>query len=272
VAAEFEAGTRRRPQVPLHTPRVAEAMAGQLRLRILEGDLVDGSELPTEAQLLEEFPVSRPSLREAIRILETEGLLKVRRGKRGGTVITGPSPDTAAYHMGLLLHSRSTPITDLAAARKLLEPLCAEQAAAREDHEQVGTALRQLTERCASVVEDGFAFTNEAIAFHEALVDAAGNETLRVITGMLETVWAVQEKDWARKATEEEKYPDVPLRTAVLKAHRAISDAITKGYVEHAVRLTRDHLEASQLYVAPDESRSVRVLSEYGNSRMSDAR
>jgi GntR family transcriptional repressor for pyruvate dehydrogenase complex len=270
VAGESGAGTGRQQRVALHMPRVAEAVAAQLRKRIIEGDLVDGAELPVEAQLLTEIPVSRPSLREAIRILETEGLLKVRRGKRGGIVITGPSAQTAAFHMGLLLHSRSTAMTDLAAARKLLEPLCAEQAAGREDHEEAGASLRQFAERGVAVVDDGFAFTNEAVAFHEALVDAAGNETLRVIAGMLETVWGVQEKGWARQATEEQKYPVVRLRKAALQAHRAISDAIAKGDAYRAARLTREHLEASQLYVAPDETRLVRVLNEYGSSRMSD--
>lgn len=272
MIAEFQVGKRKRERVRLRAPRVAEAMAAELRLRIIEGDLVDGSELPNESQLLREFPVSRPSLREAIRILETEGLVRVRRGKVGGTIVTGPSADTAAYYMGLVLHSRYTPMADLAGARKLLEPLCAEEAASRRDHGQVGTALRQLAERCAQVVDDGFAFTTEAIAFHEALVDAAGNETLRVITGMLETVWGVQERAWARAATEAETYPGVRLRKDVVEAHRAISDAITRGEADRAVRMSRDHLEASQLYVAPDKSRSVRVLSEYGYSRMSDGR
>jgi DNA-binding FadR family transcriptional regulator len=80
----------------------------------------------------------------------------------------------------------------------------------------------------------------------------------------------VQEKDWAREATEERKYPAVRLRKAALQAHRAISDAIAAGDRYRAARLTRDHLDASQLYVAPDQSRLVRVLSEYGSSRMSD--
>ncbi len=268
MAAEYEESTRQTSRVPLRTPRVAEAVAAQLRLRIIEGDLDEGSELPTEAVLLTEFPASRPSLREAFRILETEGLLTVRRGKRGGTVIKSPTPDSAAYHMGLLLHSNSTPLMDLAAARNLLEPLCAEQASLRPDHADVGRSLAALNDECAKVVEDGFAFTDAAIEFHEALVDAAGNQTLRVITGMLESVWSAQEKGWAKEATSEESYPEVDLRLAVLKAHGAIADAITRGDAETAVRLTQSHLKASQLYVASEGSQPVRVLDDYGSSTM----
>ena len=69
--------------------RLAEQVADELRRRILGGELADGSVLPKEDELLLEFPVSKPSLREAMRILEAEGLLRVRRGKLGGAVVRG---------------------------------------------------------------------------------------------------------------------------------------------------------------------------------------
>ncbi|WP_432974900.1 FadR/GntR family transcriptional regulator [Dactylosporangium sp. CA-233914] len=243
-------------------------MAAQLRLRIMEGDLVDGSELPTEPVLLQSYPVSRPSLREAFRILETEGLVTVRRGKRGGTVIKSPTLDSAAYHMGLLMHSRALPMADLAAARNLLEPLCAEHAALREDHAAVGARLRQLGDEALQVVADGPAFTGAAGKFHEELVDAAGNQTLRILVGMLESVWSIQERGWARQAAEEESYPTVDLRRAVLRAHDSIVAAIEAGDADQAGQLMRAHLEASQLYVASQNAPPVRVLDEYGNPRM----
>ncbi|MER7274690.1 FCD domain-containing protein [Dactylosporangium sp. NPDC000244] len=243
-------------------------MAAQLRLRIMEGDLVDGSELPTEPVMLQNYPVSRPSLREAFRILETEGLVSVRRGKRGGTVIKSPTLDSAAYHMGLLMHSRALPMPDLAAARNLLEPLCAEHAALREDHAAIGARLRQFGDEALQVVEDGPAFTGAAGKFHEELVDAAGNQTLRILVGMLESVWSIQERGWARQAAEEESYPTVDLRRAVLRAHDSIVDAIEAGDADQAGRLMRAHLQASQLYVASENAPPVRVLDEYGNPRM----
>ncbi|MET7400274.1 FCD domain-containing protein [Dactylosporangium sp. NPDC005572] len=255
-------------RMPLRTPRVAEAVAAQLRLRILEGDLVDGAELPPEAQLLQEFPASRPSLREAIRILETEGLLTVRRGKVGGIVVRSPTAHSAAYHMGLLLHSRAIPLTDLATARNLLEPFCAEQAAMRDDHGAVGQRLRELNDEAAAVVADGPAFTGASVKFHEALVDAAGNQTLRMFAGMMESIWSVQERGWARRAADESSYPSVDLRRAVLRAHDSILKAIEAGDADLAGRVTRAHLKASQLYVASSEAPSVRVVDEYGMPRM----
>ena len=262
-----EMASRPRP-LPLRTPRVAEAVAAHLRLRILDGELADGAELPPEAALLQQYPASRPSLREAFRILETEGLLTVRRGKVGGFIVRSPTPDTAAYHMGLVLQSRAIPMPDLAAARNLLEPWCAEQAALRPDRAEVGARLRKVNEAAAERVEDGPAFTEAAGSFHEALVDAAGNQTLRVFAGMLEAIWSVQERGWARKAADEASYPHISLRQSVLKAHDAIVKAIQSGDAELAGKVTRSHLAASQLYVASDEAGAVRMLDEYGMPRM----
>jgi DNA-binding FadR family transcriptional regulator len=81
----------------LSQPRIAEMIADSLRRRILAGELNDGDVLPKVDDLLLEFPVSKPSIREAMRILETEGLLSVRRGNVGGAVIHRPNAKVAAY-------------------------------------------------------------------------------------------------------------------------------------------------------------------------------
>jgi GntR family transcriptional regulator, transcriptional repressor for pyruvate dehydrogenase complex len=251
---------------PLHNLTVAEAVAAQLRSRILDGDLTDRSELPTENVLLEQFPVSRPSLREAFRILETEGLVVVRRGKRGGTVITHPTPDGAAYHVGLLLHSRQTTLVDLASARNLLEPLCADQAARHHDHAAAGRKLAGLSVLGEDRVEDGVAFTTLAVDFHQELVLAAGNTTLQLLTGILESIWDTQELSWARSAVDEGDYPSVELRREVLQAHRRIAQAIQDGDPDEAARQTRGHLKATSRFVASKGGR-VRIVDDYGSPR-----
>jgi GntR family transcriptional repressor for pyruvate dehydrogenase complex len=253
-------------QPRLNTPSVAEAVASQLRAQILDGNLGDGAELPTEAVLLEEFPVSRPSLREAFRILETEGLLRVRRGKRGGTVIKQPTADTAAYHVGLLLHARGTTLEDLADARNLLEPLCAEHAARRRDHVSVGRRLAELTDLGEEKLDDGVAFTALGADFHQELVHAAGNTTLQLIVGILDSIWTTQEQAWAESAVSEGEYPPVNLRGEAIKVHRRISRAIEAGDPDEAARLTRAHLKATSPFVASQGGR-VRVLDDYGGRR-----
>lgn len=252
----------------LNTTSVSEALASQLRARILDGDLVDGSELPPEAALLEQFPISRPSLREAFRILETEGLVTVRRGKRGGTVITHPTADTAAYHVGLLLHARRTSLEDLAAARNLVEPMTAEASARRRDHRKVGRALGALTAEAEEHIEDELAFTRLSTEFHHEMVMAADNQTLEILVGVLESIWKTQELTWAASAVSEGAYPSMALRREVVRAHTRIASAIEEGDAGEALRLTRVHLKATSKFVSASGGR-VRVLDDYGGRRPS---
>ena len=80
-------------------------VAGALRTRILSGELADGAMLPKQDELLEEFGVSLPPIREALRILETEGLITVQRGNVGGAVVHAPQESKVVYMMGLVLQS-----------------------------------------------------------------------------------------------------------------------------------------------------------------------
>ena len=105
----------RRGRVPQY--RIAETVAAELRPRILAGDGDD--RLPTQDQLVSEFGVSYPSIREAIRILETEGLVTVRRGNVGGAEVHRPDESSAAYHLGLALQARRVTLGDLAAGLQL---------------------------------------------------------------------------------------------------------------------------------------------------------
>ena len=84
----------------LRQPRLADMVASVLRERIVNGELADGDLLPKQDELLEEFRISRPSLREALRILESEGLLTVRRGNVGGSVVEAPNAESSAYRTG----------------------------------------------------------------------------------------------------------------------------------------------------------------------------
>lgn len=233
----------------LRPPRMAELVAARLRRRIISGDLDDGDELPREGELQQEFQVSRPSLREAIRILETEGLIRIRRGKVGGAIVKRPTAASAAYHLGLTLQSQEVTLQDLAAARAVLEPTCAGLAAAREDRDQAVAELTRLVEECESRIDDSYEFTTSALEFHAAVVVLCGNATITVLAGALEAVWASQERLWAKQAATEGGYPDVKLRREVLRAHRRIIRHIRDGDVDGATRAMRLHLAQSQPFV-----------------------
>src|ERR1700743_249632 len=74
----------------IRAPKTAELIAANLRRQIVGGGLKEGLALPPEAELMEQFRVSRPTLREAFRILEAESLITIRRGSRGGAQVTAP--------------------------------------------------------------------------------------------------------------------------------------------------------------------------------------
>src|SRR4051794_35235487 len=140
----------------VHQLRIAETVAAELRARILGSE--EGYRLPTQDQLVEDFGVSFPSIREAIRILETEGLVTVRRGKVGGLEVHRPDETSAAYHLGLVLQGDRVTLRDLAAGLQMLEPLCAAECARRPDRaDEVVPVLRENIDSAAAVVGDGVA-------------------------------------------------------------------------------------------------------------------
>ena len=75
---------------PVKVPKAASLVAASLRRRIVLGDLGEGDALPNETELMRFYEVSRPTLREALRILETESLISVKRGARGGARVVRP--------------------------------------------------------------------------------------------------------------------------------------------------------------------------------------
>ena len=105
---------------------VAEAVADRLRQRILSGDDYADGMLPKLEDLTAEFGVSTAAMREACRILQTEGLISVIRGNTGGAVVHRPTAGNVAYTVGLVLQSRGVKMPDVAAAIERFEPLCAE--------------------------------------------------------------------------------------------------------------------------------------------------
>jgi GntR family transcriptional regulator, transcriptional repressor for pyruvate dehydrogenase complex len=234
----------------LSQPRVAEMVADILRARIVDGELADGDLLPKQDDLLDEFRVSRPSIREAMRILETEGLISVRRGNIGGAEVHAPNAGNAAYMLGLVMQYRRVDLADLAEALRILEPDCAALCAARDDRAKaVVPRLREMNDQAEAHLDDGPVFTRLARQFHDEMVESCGNTTMILLVGTLETLWSSVESQWAENIDAEGHYPEVKLRKLVLRAHARLTDAIDAGNRELAHRTARKHLDESQRYV-----------------------
>ncbi|MBW8486374.1 FadR/GntR family transcriptional regulator [Actinomadura parmotrematis] len=230
--------------------RMAELVAAELRERILAGGIGDGASLPKQEELVAEFGVSYPSVREALRILETEGLITVRRGNRGGATVHAPDVRTAGYALGLTLQAMQVKIPDLAAAIAVLEPQSAARCAGRTDRAQaVLPRLRELLAESERHLDDGAAFTRASREFHDVLVGFDPNATLRVVAQSLTSLWSAQEEAWADAQLSRGAYPPPADRVTAQRAHERLVESIARGDAGRAEKLAHEHLTAAQQWV-----------------------
>ena len=175
-------------------PRVAEIVASKLRDDILSGRLKEGDVLPSQESLFGEFGVSPPALREAIHILETDGLISVRRGNVGGAVVHHPTAERTAQMISMVLQARSATPADVSEALMHLEPICAGMCAAREDRmTEVVPYLQNEIDIQTAQFDDVSQYVPNARRFHETLVSRCGNEPMILLIGSLELIWSAHE-------------------------------------------------------------------------------
>jgi GntR family transcriptional regulator, transcriptional repressor for pyruvate dehydrogenase complex len=243
----------------LHQPRLAELVADDLRRRILDGRLADGQLLPNQETLLAEFEVSKPSLREAQRILEAEGLITVRRGNVGGAEVHYPDARHAAYTMALVLQRREVSLSDVGTALKQLEGTCTALCAARVDRaETVVPALRDCNARAERWLDDELEYVAATAEFHRNLVRYCGNDTMGLLVGSLESLWLGHVQAWAEQTTSTGEFPTAEYRRQGLGVHEEITDLIEAGEVVAASELAESHFDPQQFYRTPtDGSRHV---------------
>ena len=180
VAKRNEMRTREKPQL----------IADELRALIVAGKLSEGDSLGHEPDLVERFGVSRPSLREALRILEAEGLVTVVRGVRGGVVVHEPHGRMTARTAALLLQARNVPLADVFQARGILEPIAAKTIATMRGRRAAIKELRALIREQEAAIDDPERLGAANAAFHERLVALAGNQTLGIVAEMLNEILA----------------------------------------------------------------------------------
>jgi DNA-binding FadR family transcriptional regulator len=262
MAQDSPKGERRQ----LRQPRLADIVAKSLRERIISGELTDGSSLPTLDRMVEDFGVSPPSVREALRILENEGLLSVRRGNVGGAVVHLPKAPSAAHMLGIILQSSKVSVADLEQALTALEPLCVRLCAERPDRmEAVIPALQAVHEVAQANVQDPEPFGAAMRQFHRLFAQRCGNETLILMVLALETLWGVQRDTWAYRISNTGEAPDLDVRHQGLREHAAIIEAIKEGQSELAQEQVRNHIVTPNVYASTD-SRVIQMIDLFDSS------
>ena len=164
-------------RAPSRPPKMATVVADAIANDILARGLRPGDVLPTEAAMIEEFKVARSTLREALLLLESEGLLIIRPGRAGGPVVQRPTPEHLARRLSLLLSVSGTPFGDVVRAREVIEPELVAGAARHATDEQ-RAALAASVQALEEAIDDEPAFLMLNQEFHGLIAQAAGNEVL----------------------------------------------------------------------------------------------
>ena len=222
---------------PIKSTRIYEEIVRQIKQLISEGQLKSGDRLPPERDRAEKFVVSRTSVREALRTLESLGLIEIRPGE--GTFVREVSIDALVGPLALLLTTQREAIAELFEARRLLEPALAGLAAARATRDEIQEMDRILEEQAKEVAAGNTGLAQDA-AFHAAIGAAAHN---RAITRLAHAIM-----DLLSQSREESlNTPGRPTRSH--QDHRRILAAITARDERAARQAMLDHLEAVEMLV-----------------------
>lgn len=230
----------------MRLPKMAEMIAGHLRRQIVLGQLAEGDALPSETELMAEFDVSRPTLREAFRILESESLITVRRGAHGGARVQLPDPRVAARYAAVILQYQRTTLEDLYEARIVVEPPCVGLLAEIRSQEAIDRLRAALTEHDA-VADDPMRSIQVHVAFHSLLIELTGNQTLRLLMGMLENIIDMANLTQVESTAGSSVYDRASRKG--LAAHHRVVDLIEARDAEGAEQLWRKHLTEARDYL-----------------------
>jgi GntR family transcriptional regulator, transcriptional repressor for pyruvate dehydrogenase complex len=216
-----------------------EQVADELRRLIVTGELSEGESLGREPELIARFGVSRPSLREALRILEAEGLISVVRGVLGGVVVHEPNERMTARTAALVLHARNVPLADVYDARTLLEPVAVRVIASSRSRRAAAAELRALIHEQSEAVADPVAFGQANARFHARLVALAGNQTLGILAEMLDEIVARAVTAVSQAESVEES---TSTRRRGIRSQERLVALVESGDVEAAEEHWRKHM------------------------------
>jgi GntR family transcriptional regulator, transcriptional repressor for pyruvate dehydrogenase complex len=220
---------------PVSVPKASDVLAHELRERILSGAVAEGEALPSERELVEQTQLSRTTVREALRILEVQGLLRIKVGRSGGAFVRRPDVQSVADSVELLVRGRRIRLSSLHETREAVEPSCAVLAARNRTDADLA-AIEFANEAMQNAGDDLSAFLDANVAWHVSVARAGGNELLSSF------MQAISKAIYL--ATEYEDFIDAEVREQTLQVHRRITDAIREQDEDAADRRMRRHVHA----------------------------
>jgi len=201
---------------PVKTQRISDEILRQIRDAVLGDKFRVGDRLPNERLLAKQFAASRTSVREALRGLEQEGVIYIKKGVNGGVFVADADHRMVSRPFQTLLQLRKVSIDHIAEARLIFEPEAARLAALRAKPEDL-QELEEVIEKMTNVIEAGEPPSSYDLRFHKIIARAAGNPILEMLSeAMLEVA--------SRVITG--LHPSMDVLTHVVKRHRAVFEAI----------------------------------------------
>lgn len=210
--------------------RVSDEIVNQIKNLISEGKLKPGDQLPPERDLIKEFSVSRPSLREALKSLVAMGFLEVRQAKR--TFVKSMTFEKIQDPLSLLIKTDTQKIFDLIEVRKALEAWSAFLAAERATEDDI-KQLESIIKEMEAAFEKGRSWEKEDADFHLAIAQATHNT---IQTHIMSTIYDLLRESVARVFTDQAKV------RRLLHQHYRIFSAIKNHSPEKARDRTLEHL------------------------------
>src|SRR3954471_6483328 len=216
----------------------SEDVAEQIRAQIATGRLKPGDMLPSETALLDLFQVARPTMREALRILESDGLVKIQRGIKGGAQVQEPDIGPLARRLGLHLQLRGTDRNDVLQAEVIIQPGVVALAASRRPPAAL-VDLRAAVERVGAC-DDMREFSEAAAHFLDRVIHAAHNQVLALLSEL--TIELLSEE--IRSSELRENWPDdgPELIDWCVEQYGTLVDLLEARKAEAAQEFWREHL------------------------------
>lgn len=211
-------------------PKVSQKIAMAVVEQIVSNGLRPGDRLPPEGEMMQRFQVSRASLREGLRLLETFGVISIRQGQRGGPEIGSLTPAAIAQTLSLIFRLDGATYRDVFQARLLMEPVTARMAAERQPPEEIA-ALRAVLELERTTPPENYVEASDS--FHQLLSGMSGNPVLDLLGRSLRALWAERV---FRGGLPEETLP------VCREAHPEIGEAILAGDGARAESLMGLHM------------------------------
>jgi DNA-binding FadR family transcriptional regulator len=224
LGAQRSNGARRSRKRP---EKASEQIAQQIVHDIVARGLRTGDRLPLEAEMVEQYGFSRSSLREGLRLLEVQGLIRIKPGPGGGPVVGSVSAVNFARTSTLYFHLAGSTYAELLDTQLALEPLCAELAAR---HPNRRTAMKPFLPNAMPETEDEYRDVTNS--FHQVVYDLAGNSVLCLLAHAITEI-----------VTEHvvSTMDPVQLRPQILREHAEIATAIAAGQRHKARNLMSEH-------------------------------